>query len=566
MPIVVTALLGAIITATLSKTCDAETPTSPATTGTMSGAFAASSIERLLTAIRVAPDLDPSMASVPRLALGDQSPVNTSHNHGLAPDYLGVPAFHDRGAIRLDTTHVGLTGYTRGWDAGTCILAVLANAPPGTSACNQGGFWDPGYRWVYPGQDSAAAFFGINGIEPVIRDTVAASFSTRELTNLGGERQEVGAIVLETPLRADQIVAINDASGPMRVQVSNGFFAYTLPNGFTVGGHPISSASADGKTILVDNWVRAIQPGNPGMPGAPGATATRPALPYWTPSGVSPGTGLLPDQVGETNASPPLKHYTVTIDGNLLAEAQYGGFKISDADIVNDARYLEIVGVNNKSGMPIWNELQPTDDRLDGKPMITHLMFGGCQNDDGKGLGICGAMLVGASGLKRVVVCSNPQTTAPQGATDCVLDTSSTIGWKSTKSSGYVLWVDPAASGTPRAVIDWAGNLNTAGRVFVGTGAVGVTLSPNGTVSTTASISSGGDVVAHALVVPGSFTVTDLPHCSGGVLGAHVFVTDARKPNEQPGQGSGVPADCARPRAGSPPTWLSIYSRSEVSR
>ena len=530
------------------------------------GQFSDASLQRLLAAVRVSPEQDSSPAAAARIVMGDQSAVNTSHNRGLAPDYLGLPTFHDRGAIRLDTAHVTLTGYTRGWDAGTCVLAVLANAPPGTSACNQGGFWDPNYRWVYPGQDSAAAFFGINGITPVIRDAHVAAFGTETLTNPGGQRQVVGTVRLATPLRAEQIHAINDAAGPMRIQVNNGFFAYVLPAGFTSQSNPIDPAAADGRTILVDNWVRAVQPGIAAPPGTPGGTAAKPSLPYWTQAGVQAGTGILPNQVGHTNGSPPLSDYTVTIDGNLLAEAQYGGFKITDDDIVNDARYLEIVGVNNKTGKPTWNELQPTEDQVDGQPMMTHLIFAGCQNDDGQGLGVCGALLVGENGLKRVVVCSNPQATPLEGATDCVLDTSSTIGWKSTKQSGYVFWVDPGATGTPRAVMDWNGNFNLRSRMFVGDDSTGVTLNPDGTALATGTITSEGNVVAKALAVPGAFQLAGLPACSAAVLGAHVFVTDARKPDEPAGRGSGVPADCVPARIGSAPSWISVYSHAAISR
>ena len=516
--------------------------------------------------IRIGPDVDPVMAQRPRVVMDDASPVNTSANPGLAPTYLGRTVFHNRGAVRLGPSHIQINGETRGWDAGTCLLAVLANGPPGVSGCNQGGFWDANYRWVYPGQDSAAAFFGISGITPVIRDGEVESFGERSLTNPGGQRETVGTVTLKTPLDQAQVAAVNDAAGPMRVQVNNGFFAYTLSAGFTEGGVPVPAASSDGKTLLVDNWVRAIEPANVAARGTKGATATYPALPYWTPSGEAQGTNVLPSQVGATNGSPPLSHYSVTVDGNYLVEAQYGGFKITDKDVVNDARYVEIVGVNNKTGKPTWDELQPTNDQVDGKSMLTHLMFGGCQNDDGVGLGVCGAMMVGENGLKRVVVCSNPQSTELEGATDCVLDTSSTLGWKSTKSAGYVLWVDPGASGNPRAVLDWDGNMNTAGRLFVGAGNVGVTVSPDGTATATAGLRSGGNIVTTALLVPGSFAVAALPKCTTDTLGAHAFVTDARKPAERPGRGSGVPADCAPPRLGSPPAWLSVYNQAEVAR
>ena len=546
--------------------CNVVAVAQEAAPGRQQAEFTQESLKRLLSAIQVQAGDDTANLNGPRLVMTDRSAVNSSHNPGLAPDYLGLPTFHNRGVVRIDGSHVALTGYTRGWEAGTCVLAVVANAPANNGSCTQGGFWDPGYRWVYPGQDSAAAYFGINGITPVIRDQIVTQFGQRTLTNPGGKRQVVGTVVLQAPLLAEQARAINDSAGPMRVQVSNGFFAYTLPPGFSLEGIPVQAADAEQRTILVDNWVRAVQPNNAGSRGAPGATATLPTFPFWTPTGDAAGTGLLPNQVGYTNGSEPLPNYSVTVDGNMLADAQYGGFRITDADIVNDARYLEIVGVNNKTGTPTWNELQPTDDMVDGKPMMTHLMFGGCQNDDGVGLGICGAMLVGSSGLKRVVVCSNPQSTRLEGSTECVLDTSSSLGWKSTKSSGYVLWIDPEATGAPRAVIDWAGNMNTQGRVFVGTGTVGVTLSADGSANATSTVRSGGDLVAKALVVPGSFKLAALPRCSAETLGAHVFVLDGRKPTEHEKHGSGVPADCVPQRAGSMPVWLSAYSQTAVSQ
>ena len=530
--------------------------------------------------------------NVVRLSFPDGGAVNPNGNRGLAATYLGLPTYQVPGLVR-QSGHFFLSGATRGWADGTCLLGVVANPPPGpVGFCGQGGFWDPWYRAVYPGQDSDAVSFGIGGITPVAKGVTVTRFGTLRLLNLGGQPQTVGTVTLSPPLDAGQVAAIDDAAGPMRVQVDNGFFGYTLPRGLTLDGRPVDPASADGTTVLVDNWTRAVTPGNAGGRGARGATATFPSLDYYGESATSgladrlaPGTHVMPDQVGMLNGDPKLRHYTVTIDGNYLAEVMYNGFNVTNADVVTNARIMEFVGVNNKTGTSTWNDLAPLGDLLDGKPFATQIFYGGCQNDDAAGLGSCGVWSYIDRGIKRGIVLANAPTSADMGQTEGILDLATTIDWKSVKSAGYVLWVDPGNSGTPRLVVDADGNMNDTSRIFVGAGGNGVTIAPDGSVTASGPVNTGGwtmrtargDQTGHADastgsihldrgVVPGRFELAQAPGCTATAAGLMVYLSDGRKPGEAAGQGSGVPAVCDTAFKGSAFQWNSVYDHQAARR
>ncbi len=500
---------------------------------------------------------------VVRLSFPDGGVVNPAANRGLSATYLGLPTFQVPGVVR-QTGHFFLSGTTRGWADGTCLLGVVANSPPGpVGFCGQGGFWDPWYRAVYPGQDSDAVSFGIGGITPVARDVTVTRFGTLQLVNLGGQPQTVATIAVSPPLGAAQIAAIRNAAGPMRVQVDNGFFGYTLPQGFMLDGRPVDPASDDGTTILVDNWTRAVVPGNAGGRGARGATATFPSLDYFGESAsygladkLVAGTHLLPNQVGMLNGDPPLRRYTVTIDGNYLAEVMYNGFTVTDADVLTSARIMEFVGVNNKKGVSTWNDLAPLNDLLNGKPFATQIFYGGCQTDDNAGIGSCGAWSYIDRGIKRGIVFANAPNSADIGVTEGVLDIGTTVGWKSVKTTGYVLWVDPTNSGNPRLVVDADGDLNDSSRIFVGANGHGVTVAPDGSVTATGQGSFAGGIA------PGKFRVEQEPGCNEGTAGSMVYLTNGRKPGERAGQGSGVPAVCDTAFKGSAFQWNSVYDHA----
>ena len=518
------------------------------------------------------------------------APVNSSGNPGIAPTYFGATTFKVPGLIADPTGHINLTGMTRGWSDGTCLLAVNANPLVAgvQNGCGQGGFWDAWYRTVYPGQDSDAAAFGISGIYPVATNAPVAKVGSAILTNFAGQSQIVGTITFATPLTASQIAAINASNGPMRVQFNNGYFGYIIPPGMTQGGVPITAASADGTTLYVDNFTRAITPSNSVAPGTAGGVAALPTLPYWIPAGSTShgnglGTGIYPTRVGQTNGSPALSAYTVTIDGNYLADVFYLGFHTDNKDVLNDVRIAEFVGVNNKTGVSTWNELDPLGDLLNGQPFLSHIIFGGCQNDDGLGNGDCGLLVYVGSGVKRGMACVNPQVSVDIGATDCVLDTKSVFGWKSTKTSGYALWLDPGATGTPVAVLDYAGNFNDTSRIYVGGPSAGVTISPTGTVTASSTVfstgwairaangaqtaygdGSTGNIITNGFFSPGQYPAAAEPGCNSSYYGALIYVTDGRKPGEAAGAGTGVSATCTRTIANGSPGWISLYDHSTV--
>ena len=97
-------------------------------------------------------------AGLTRVLFEDTIGVNYADNPGLATTYVGLTTSKQIDTIRMDGGHLQLTGYTRGWELGTCLLAVSANFPPGTNGCGQGYFYDINGRPGYGGQDSSASF------------------------------------------------------------------------------------------------------------------------------------------------------------------------------------------------------------------------------------------------------------------------------------------------------------------------------------------------------------------------------------------------------------------------
>ena len=87
-------------------------------------------------------------------------------------------------------------------------------------------------------------------------------------------------------------------------------------------------------------------------------------------------------------------------------------------------------------------------------------------------------------------------------------------------------------------------------------------------------VDAAGNVAAHevrssGLIAPGAVVLVAVQtgqwSCTPGTLGAHLYILDGRKPNEPPGAGSGVPADCTPPTLNAAPRWLSVYDHTAVA-
>ena len=84
-----------------------------------------------------------------------------------------------------------------------------------------------------------------------------------------------------------------------------------------------------------------------------------------------------------------------------------------------------------------------------------------------------------------------------------------------------------------------------------------------------------GDVMARAIRTAGPLTpgIVRLAEanaapfvCNFSALGAHLYILDGRKPNELPGDGSGVPADCTPSAVQAAPSWVSVYDHETVRK
>ena len=77
-----------------------------------------------------------------------------------------------------------------------------------------------------------------------------------------------------------------------------------------------------------------------------------------------------------------------------------------------------------------------------------------------------------------------------------------------------------------------------------------------------------GEIAYSGRTLGGSLTLavaSAAPYgCSNGVVGAHIYINDGRKPGETVGNGSGVPADCTLTAKGNPAVWVSVYDHSQV--
>ncbi len=438
------------------------TPAFTGPTGQAAKAGDGIKLNEMVTAFRGKADaVDPTLSTAANPAavrLGDLYPQNPSGNPGIAATYMGSTGIPDPGHLHGTNSHRYIQGSTRGWDEGTCIVSVMANSPTNAPGCSQGNFGDMAYRQAYGGQDSTGMFVSAQGIIPVANAAPVVGFDFTTVMNLAGQSQAVARVTFYPPLNAAQVAAMNAPHGPMRIETNNHFFGYLVPFGMTTQtGATLLPASADGTTVLVDNWTRAI----------PGSLAA-PTLPYALPGGGNAaGTGLYPNQVGQTNGSAPLAAYTVTIDFNKDMDAYGATLRTTNADVLANIRFMEWGLVNDRTGAELWDDSNPGNDSTGGQPFGTHMVYGGCQNDDGKGNGHCGSVIFGTAGIKRIVICGNPSDNAGLGGTDCILDTQSFYGYKSTKTNGYTVWIDPLNTGTPVYYQDYQGNIQSKGFINV---------------------------------------------------------------------------------------------------
>ena len=484
----------------------------------------------------VTPDGDTALQT-PGYAL-----VNPGENGALANTYFGARAYPVNGLV--EGGHTVFSAQTQAWSESSCVLGVVAN--PQTTAgtlisgpaggCGMGPFWDMGYRAAYGGEDTQAATFSINGVPPVAHDAAVASFGSVKVTNFADQTQTIGYITLAQALTATQAESVNKAHYPMRIQLNNNYFGYTIPNGLkTVGGAELTPVDADLKTVYVDNWTRPIETGFLQPVNTAGGSASSPTFDYVSLANhVFPGTGIMPNTVGLSNGSAPFKTYTVTIDGVSLVDVMYNAYHISDKDVVDAANQLETVSINNKTGKSTWDDSNVFSDSLAGHAAHYWGWFAGCQNDDNTGNGTCGATLLAVGGWKRVVVCGNAQVNIDEGPTDCMLDTGSTRGYHVTKTGGYALFLDPGGTGQHLSLLDTYGNMGLSGEM------------------TAASVSS------QSFVKEGVTALARAIPCDAGSIGAHYFFPAGRKPGEAPEQGSGVLGICERLVRNGAPTWARV--------
>ena len=479
----------------------------------------------------------------------------TVPNPGIAHVYLGGPTFPQPGRVPL-VGHLQISGNLGAWGSQTNALSVVPNATPGAgleNAGNQGGFWDPAYRTAYDGQDQAAIYVWMRARKPVLVAGAVSSFGTAQIATPLGNRT-VYTVTLSTPLTAAQRADMTSRPPNLRVETGNGFYGYTIPSGFlTPAGAPLLPVSADGATVVVDVWARV------------------------RPTVVSGTAGAVPSGF---DAAP----YTLTIDATHQINTSYGGWRIADDDLVTVAMGEERVFINAKSSIPALNLYDPLTTGT-----LTVGTFMGVVNDLGA-VGQGTAAHVCTAGWQACFVARN-QPSGPSTFGFLAPFAGPTWGYYSTQGTGYVLASDPGNScgpagqqATPGApcvrayLLDTAGNssqtgamsaaaVNTPALKVSGTarvdGSFGVR-TPDGTGQTAYIDGATGQIITRGFIVPGSFTVATLPGCSTVYLGAHIYVTNARKPGEAAGAGSGAPADCTPLSPGAAPVYASVYDRAAV--
>ena len=434
---------------------------------------------------------------------------------GVASTYLGETTYSQRNLIRLTDAHLQLFGNTGAWASQTNLLTILANRAYGNDG-NQGAFWDPDYRIAYGGQDGAAAFIGIQGRTPVIRNAAVASFGSTLIVTPAGPRP-VYTIKLVNPLSQAQRNDVDSRPQNIRLETNNGYFGYVISPGFhEPSGESIRPVSVDGSTLVIDNWV---------------CTACRP-------------------EVSAKAAATPPPQSTVTVDALHQIDGIYGGWTVRDGDGLAAAMNVEQANVNNRTGLlPPLNLVDPQS----SNPLLLG-RFDGVQSDNEGGQGAGVAHDLCTTGWQACFVARNMPSfktgttygfLAPAAGPD--------FGFFSAQTRGYVLAADPGdscrgvASQCQRSVLlDTKGNLTLGG----GLTAMGVVVQRG--------------ITSNGPIRPGNYVLKGAPLCSSESLGAHVYIADGRKPGELPDAGSGTPADCTPPGRGRLPVWVSVYDHLVV--
>lgn len=487
-----------------------------------------------------------------------QSEPLTGSNPGLAHTYLGGPTIPQPNRVSI-RGHMQITGNLGAWGSQTNALSVVPNLPIALgmeNAGNQGAFWDPNYRTAYDGQDQAAIYVWMRARKPVGINLASSSFGTAQIATPAGNRT-VYTVTLASPLLPAQIADIASRPPNLRIEVSNGFYAYTIPSGYiSPTGVAVLPVSADGRTLVVDNWARVH------------------------PTVVSGTAGAQP-------TSYDTFPWNITIDATHQIDDSYGGWRIADDDLVGVAMGDERVFINAKETIPPLNLYDPLTTNL-----LTIGTFYGVVNDLGQA-GQGTAAHVCTQGWQSCFVARNMAGPANGASTYGFLApyAGPTWGFYSTQGSGYVLSSDPGNScgsgnhATPGApcvrtyLLDTQGNSSQTGALSAGVvntpnlhvngiarvdGVLGVR-TPDGSGQTAYVDGSTGTIVTSGFIVAGSFTVGALPGCNSSYPGAHIFVSDARKPGETSGNGSGVPADCVPLVKGAAPVWASVYDHASVT-
>ncbi len=453
----------------------------------------------------------------PRLAQSEVIEAPTASRSGLVGTYLGGSSYPEPNLFRLRDGHLQILGQTGSWGSQTDLLTIVANIPYRNDG-NQGGFWDPAYRIASGGQDAGAMLVLIQGRKPIGREAGVSSYGYATIATPAGDRT-VYTVALRKPLDAAELDEMRHRPPNMRLETKGGYFGYLIPPGYrTPSGAELPPWSADGSTLVVDNWVCA---------------SCKP-------------------QIAASASATPAASDPVTIDVLHQIDGLYGGWRVDDFDGLQSAMNAEHANVNDRQGkLPPLNLFDPQS----SQPLLVG-RFDGVTTDrpDGQGTGVAHDLCT--TGWQACFVARNMQT--PQsGVTFGFVAPSAgpTFGFYSAQRGGYVLGVDPGdgcqqpGKDCHRTVLlDTGGNLALSGLV------------------TAHSVQAAADIVASGLVVPGHFQSDALPACNPGSLGAHVYVLDGRKPGERAGAGSGVPADCTPPVVGGGPIWLSVYDHRGVSR
>ncbi len=483
----------------------------------------------------------------PGLSFSQQEPIERV-NPGIASTYLGSPDYPQPNLLRLQDGHLQIIGPTGGWASQTNLLTIVANPSAAGGYGNngsQGNFWDPAYRLAYGGQDAAAMFINIAPRTPMLVGAPVKTFGTTTIATPIGNRV-VYTITLDTPLDQRQLAALAARPPTLRVETDNGFFAYLVPRGLLApDGAAVSPVSADGATLVVDNWVR-VEP--------------KPQ--------IASSAGALPSKFAPAATS-------ITLDPIHTIDESYGSVFVSDADLVTGATGDERVFVNDKSSRPILDLTDPLSSKLaNGTPFLMMGSMAGVQPQSRSGSGVGTAYVLANGGWQAAFVARNAETAA-SGPTYGLLVPSVGASWAvySTQRDGFLLGADPGNTGHRTVLLDTRGNLALSGHIVAGEAVVAPQIQANGTLTVrgrsgapAATIDGDtGRMATQGVIVSGTDTRLHAPQCVAGDLGAHFYITDGRKPGEAPGNGSGVPVDCTPVRKGAAPVWVSVYDHAPVT-